>query len=733
MPSRQEVLEAMRVLSEEIIESLRILFCMIFSMTRAVQPEEPVSDAEMNPIHQLVTGSQSESQDLRVGKDYHQPFSAESSPESRSTVNEPTEQCDDGLRVVGRGRDGSSRARHALGSSCAPLTWSGPKYFPAAFHTSDAEPSSSSSGSSSQERHQDCWNSHSCSPVASQSGSCHTWTRLPIELKQSWSDRPHPSSLGSLGSQEHHVGTQTHGKDLCGNLRFRPRLHQVDPSQDGLTQRRDGGLRQLCHHTTTLGRSSNEARSQLSEWIQLPEQPINHAMAEPANSPLFSHEEITCLQEVDKLIKRGNSTCQQLDLLEVYAYPNSQLTEVAIASGLRAKRFTQEDGDLSTSEGRTNLLMQIMLHKPKHVWLAPECGPWCAWNRFNSMRSPSGFQRVMHEQQMAVTHLKLCNLISKLQVSEGRHVHLENPWTSGVWTQKTLSDLLQSSVAAQLDQCMFGLKHPETCDPMQKCTRVQTTSKAMFQVLDERRCTKEHEHIPIAGTCQWKGFSIKVCKYAGFYPKRFAKAIVLGIIKTKDPPMEVPVMHVDSIEPPAKRQKTETETQLEETEDPWSTVLEQLKQELPKSGVQTWTNPMHPIFQAVQALLPKYQVGAIRAGKGLERYIPGDADWVDDLPIRYTVSLKRFSHEVIHLGNEDWSSLSKLAQHRKAIPSISQPYFTLCVRFQENKWRTNSSTIAWHSRCSYARSRWSSRTNRRRARKCRCSDMDTNGSRRSWT
>ena len=54
MPSRQEVLEAMRVLSEEIIESLRILFCMIFSMTRAIQPEEQVSEAEMNPIHQLV-------------------------------------------------------------------------------------------------------------------------------------------------------------------------------------------------------------------------------------------------------------------------------------------------------------------------------------------------------------------------------------------------------------------------------------------------------------------------------------------------------------------------------------------------------------------------------------------------------------------------------------------------------------------------------------------------------
>eukprot|EP00435_Cladocopium_sp_Y103_P069789 s1190_g34.t1 len=51
----KEVLEAMRVLSEEIMESLRILFYMLFSMTRAVQPEEQVSEAEMNPLHQLVS------------------------------------------------------------------------------------------------------------------------------------------------------------------------------------------------------------------------------------------------------------------------------------------------------------------------------------------------------------------------------------------------------------------------------------------------------------------------------------------------------------------------------------------------------------------------------------------------------------------------------------------------------------------------------------------------------
>jgi hypothetical protein len=44
------------------------------------------------------------------------------------------------------------------------------------------------------------------------------------------------------------------------------------------------------------------------------------------------------------LVKKGDNKCKQIDILEVYAYPNSQLTEVANASGLRAKRFTLEDG-----------------------------------------------------------------------------------------------------------------------------------------------------------------------------------------------------------------------------------------------------------------------------------------------------------------------------------------------------------------------------------------------------
>ena len=54
MPSRQEVLEGLRVLSEEVMESLRVLFYMLFTLTKALQPTEEMPEQDMTPIQQLI-------------------------------------------------------------------------------------------------------------------------------------------------------------------------------------------------------------------------------------------------------------------------------------------------------------------------------------------------------------------------------------------------------------------------------------------------------------------------------------------------------------------------------------------------------------------------------------------------------------------------------------------------------------------------------------------------------
>ena len=124
----------------------------------------------------------------------------------------------------------------------------------------------------------------------------------------------------------------------------------------------------------------------------------------------------------------------------------------------------------------------------------------------------------------------------------------------------------------------------------------------------------------------------------------FAKAIVKCILRDNTGPIESPVYHVDDepVEPRAKKART-SEPELPDADmdggdsNPWKQVLEQVRSDLPKSGIKTWTNPLHAVFRAVQAQMPEQQIGAIKAGKGLDRYICAETGWEDEFPLRKTV------------------------------------------------------------------------------------------------
>ena len=146
-------------------------------------------------------------------------------------------------------------------------------------------------------------------------------------------------------------------------------------------------------------------------------------------------------------------------------------------------------------------------------------------------RSLSGHAKVQQDRAKGRVHLKLCNLVFKLQSAEGRHTHLESPWLADTWKQKELEDFLKGSIAAKVDQSMMGLKIPETQEPIEKKTRIQTTSMSLCHELDNRTCNKQHSHHHIAGTCKWKGRTINISHFAAMYPLAFAKAIVTGILK----------------------------------------------------------------------------------------------------------------------------------------------------------------------------------------------------------
>ena len=496
------------------------------------------------------------------------------------------------FRPMGTCRDGGGRV-HPTKRLC----WNDAKYFP----TEGFDQSSNDGGDSKP------WFSHENRRNAFDWSPCQSDVQTSTDASRPRkSDRPDSASSSQLGPKSDQLGKEASRQDFPDRLRDRQLLCAMGSRPHGQHERRrDGRFRKLCPDQTTSGSRCTERQPVAGAWQPIPESRVHLAQHDTL---ITSPEEAMWLKEVYKLINKGNNQCPQLDLLEVYAHSNSKLTEVANACGLKARRFTFEDGDLSTAEGRNNLLLQVMLYRPKHLWLPPECKPWRAWNRFNAARSVFGFRRVQQIQQQSLVHLKLCNLLAKIQSSEGRHTHLEQPWRSEAWNQNELSEFLRMSIAAKLDQCMFGLQHPTSQEPMQKKTRVQTTSREMFQQLDQRLCNHQHSHARIEGTCHWRNQTMQLSQFASHYPRVFAKAIVKGIIKGKEGPIEQPVYHVhdetpEDMQPPQKKQKVEDEetpdVNMEHEHTSWQNIMEQFRCELPKSGVKTWTNPMHQLFRSV--------------------------------------------------------------------------------------------------------------------------------------
>lgn len=64
----------------------------------------------------------------------------------------------------------------------------------------------------------------------------------------------------------------------------------------------------------------------------------------------------------------------RLDLLEVMCSEQSELTPQVRKLGGRAQRFGRVQGD------RRRLFVLIATSPPEHIWISPECGPWCQWS-----------------------------------------------------------------------------------------------------------------------------------------------------------------------------------------------------------------------------------------------------------------------------------------------------------------------------------------------------------------
>ena len=219
----------------------------------------------------------------------------------------------------------------------------------------------------------------------------------------------------------------------------------------------------------------------------------------------------------------------KLDILEVYCSADSEITHQGKLLGLSTIRFGLQQGDLSTFGGRCRLYDLLWTYRPKHIWLAPRCGPWSLWNRLNMNKSLKLQTQISSDRKSESVHLWLCDALFRLQHwRPGRfHAHLEQPAGSEMIEQSELRFVVTHALCVQCDMCMAGqLRHPISTELLRKKTQVWTTSPILWRMLQQYQCLGQHAHDVIAGSCKPKGFSrMAVSKYSEKYTSLFGRRI----------------------------------------------------------------------------------------------------------------------------------------------------------------------------------------------------------------
>ena len=360
------------------------------------------------------------------------------------------------------------------------------------------------------------------------------------------------------------------------------------------------------------------------------------------------------------------------DLMEIYCSTDSELTKQGIQQGLLASRFGLRDGDLSTREGRKKLYDRLWNFRPGHVWMSPKCRAWCRWSIFNMHRSISSAQKVLTSREDDLVHLLLCSAIMQLQHFRNRcHFHLEQPVGSHMMFQEEMDIIVTNTHRVTCDMCVAGqLKHPDTKKPIRKSTQVFTSSTILQRTLESLKCPRNHEHSPVEGSCTLpNGKRCAVSRFTELYTRTFATKVCKALKCSLQ--VQEAVVALPEVICPAVAAGDGKRRRLEEKQEPPHAYVENDRQKnlqafiqamlskAPKVGKAVFTDG--PLLQQCEELFPGYQIAAIEACKGADRYrLPPVGITKQSAPLRWSMGCHR--NESGTFSDNDWEDWSKITR-----------------------------------------------------------------------
>lgn len=156
--------------------------------------------------------------------------------------------------------------------------------------------------------------------------------------------------------------------------------------------------------------------------------------------------------------------------------------------------------------------------RPKLLVASPPCTLFSCLQNLNGKPDPEKYRKAVKMVEFAVD---MC----VAQHRAGRRFVFEHPATASSWKLPCLQKLaeLKGMYSVDFNMCCFGMKvtKPDGKTGMVlKQTRVYTNSESIDSLLD-RRCSKDHDHIPLIGG---------LAKQAAIYTKELCDAMIDGIV-----------------------------------------------------------------------------------------------------------------------------------------------------------------------------------------------------------
>ena len=211
-------------------------------------------------------------------------------------------------------------------------------------------------------------------------------------------------------------------------------------------------------------------------------------------------------------------------LMELACYPNSLLSEEVeqrFGKGSSMRVSNWNGGDLETPEGRQLVKQLIRKHRPLHLWISCECGPYSPLQHINK-RTPEQVKNLEEKQYHARLQYAGGIEVAEYAMQYGTEVHWELSARCEAWKLPMVNDFVTKHGLGKVscNGCCVGLRTVDKTQLLCKAWTIATKNTHLLRHMN-LKCQNNHPK----GKCE-SGQTAHTARYTSAFVRRVIDSLV---------------------------------------------------------------------------------------------------------------------------------------------------------------------------------------------------------------